>query len=117
MLSNNLNKHSKIDNYGLKNSLYNSIRIVKELHVEGSLGAAPDFLLINDSEKDIICGEIKTLKGPFKNSSDYRRDVDLATKQCKKVRDITEYCSKGLLIFIYYNDTGWDFYHHLFEMN
>ena len=97
-------------------TLFNIGLIVKELH-EGSLGAAPDFLLINDSEKDIICGEIKTLKGPFKNSSDYRRDVDLATKQCKKVRDITEYCSKGLLIFIYYNDTGWDFYHHLFEMN
>ena len=88
--------------------------MVKEKGVQGSIGAAPDMLLI-DKNLNIISVEIKTMKSSFKLNADYRRALDLATKQCKTINTITKNCKKGLIVMLWYNNGRWELFHHLIE--
>lgn len=89
--------------------------MVKEKGVKGSIGAAPDMLFIN-KELDIIVVEIKTMKSSFKLNADYRRSLDLASKQCKTISKITDRCKKGLIVMLWYNNRQWEMFHHLIEL-
>ena len=88
--------------------------MVEEKGLKGAKAAAPDMLLIN-ADLDIISVEIKTMKSSFKLNADYRRALDLATKQCKTVHTITSYCTKGLIVMLWYNNGRWELFHHLIE--
>lgn len=103
-------------NYNLNN--YKPVNIgliVKEKNVKGSLGAAPDLLFINEDEENIIIVEIKTMKTEFNENADYRRAVDLATKQCSSIKKISDHCIGGLIVILWYEEKQWLFYHHYFD--
>jgi hypothetical protein len=104
-----------LSNYNLTEyQAYSVGLMVKEKGVQGSIGAAPDMLLINKN-LDIISVEIKTMKCSFKLNADYRRSLDLATKQCKTISKITDRCKKGLIIMLWYDNGQWELFHHLIE--
>ena len=87
--------------------------LVKEKGNKESIGAAPDMLFINDNEEMIVV-EIKTMKISFSENADYHRAVDLATKQCKSVKNITDHCIGGLLVILWITEDGWELYHNYF---
>jgi hypothetical protein len=109
------NINSVLTNYNLTGyEPYSVGLMVKEKDVQGSIGAAPDMLLINKN-LDIISVEIKTMKSSFKLNVDYRRALDLATKQCKTINTITKNCMKGLIVMLWYDNGQWELFHHLIE--
>ena len=105
-----------LSNYNLENYYPVNIGlIVKEKNVKGSLGAAPDLLFINEDEENMIIVEIKTMKTEYHENADYRRAVDLATKQCKSIQNISHHCIGGLIVMLWYKENDWYIYHHYFE--
>ena len=111
----NENINEILSNYNLTEyQAYSVGLMVKEKGLQGSIGAAPDMLLI-DKNLNIISVEIKTMKCSFKLNADYRRALDLATKQCKTINTITKNCKKGLIAMLWYNNRHWEIFHHLIE--
>ena len=110
-----LNIDEMLSKYNLSGyKTYSVGLMVEEKGLNGTKGVAPDMLLIN-TDLDIISVEIKTMKSSFKLNADYRRAIDLATKQCKTVHTITSYCKKGLIVMLWYNNGRWELFHHLIE--
>lgn len=78
--------------------------LVEKKGVKGSIGCAPDMLLVVDSE-EVVPVEIKCLGQPPVDNADFRREVDLAQRQLATVKNIIG-CSRGLIVFLHMYKDG-----------
>lgn len=83
--------------------------LVEEVGRAGCLGIAPDLLLLVNgiTSVDIIPVEIKCLTGTMSDNHDYRRDIELATKQLESSIKLTG-SQSGIIVLVYVNDTGFE---------